>query len=94
MAVFLGWWHWWPAPAEEDVAVFRHQAIDGSPMTRRSLFRIASITKPIVAAATLALVERGLFELDEPVSACRPSGLAPGAALARRPGRHRAHLCA
>lgn len=33
-----------------------------------SLFRIYSQTKPIVAAATLALVDRGLLSLDDPIS--------------------------
>ena len=34
-------------------------AIGGRPVERASLFRIASTTKPITAAATLALVARG-----------------------------------
>lgn len=62
---------------EEEVAVLGHQSIDGPPMARRSLFRIASITKPIVAAATMALVERGLFELDEPVGRLLPELVSP-----------------
>ena len=33
----------------------------------RSLFRIYSMTKPLLAAATLALVERGDLTLDDPV---------------------------
>ncbi len=62
---------------EEEVAVLGHQSIDGPPMARRSLFRIASITKPIIAAATLALVERGLLELDEPVGRLLPELASP-----------------
>jgi len=65
------------ADGAEDVAVLGRQGLDGPPMTRRSLFRIASITKPIVAAATLALVERGLFELDEPVERLLPELASP-----------------
>ncbi len=34
-------------------------AIGGRPVERTSLFRIASTTKPITAAATLALVREG-----------------------------------
>ncbi len=56
----------------EDVAVLGNQTLDGPPMARRSLFRIASISKPIMAAATLALAERGLFDLDEPVARLLP----------------------
>src|SRR5437899_3665368 len=37
------------------------------PMRRDTIFRIASITKPIVATATLMLVEDGRLALGEPV---------------------------
>jgi len=47
-------------------------AIGGRSVERGSLFRIASTTKPITAAATLALVREGLFELDEPVDRLLP----------------------
>ena len=47
-------------------------AIGGRPVERGSLFRIASTTKPITAAATLALVREGLVELDEPVDRLLP----------------------
>src|SRR5437763_16874360 len=47
-------------------------SIDGAPVQRDSLFRIASTTKPITDAATLALVGEGLLSLDEPVSRLLP----------------------
>ena len=47
-------------------------AVGGAPMGRDSLFRIASTTKPITAAVTLALVAEGLFGLDEPVDRLLP----------------------
>lgn len=47
-------------------------AVGGRPVERTSLFRIASTTKPITAAATLALVREGLLELDEPVDRLLP----------------------
>jgi CubicO group peptidase (beta-lactamase class C family) len=47
-------------------------AVGGRPVERTSLFRIASTTKPITAAATLALVREGLLELDEPVERLLP----------------------
>ncbi|MEU6120793.1 serine hydrolase domain-containing protein [Streptomyces sp. NPDC047123] len=51
---------------------------DGSaPMARDSLFRIASITKPIVAAAVLMLVEDGRLGLDDPVAPWLPELAAP-----------------
>jgi CubicO group peptidase (beta-lactamase class C family) len=49
------------------------QAIDGrGPMRRDSIFRIASMTKPVVAAATLILVEECKLRLDEPVDRLLP----------------------
>ena len=47
-------------------------AVGGRPVERGSLFRIASTTKPITAAATLALVREGLLDLDEPVDRLLP----------------------
>src|SRR5215472_8729448 len=47
-------------------------SIGGAPVTRDSLFRIASTTKPITAAATLALVDEGLIALGEPVDTLLP----------------------
>ncbi len=46
--------------------------VGGRPVTRDSLFRIASTTKPITAAATLAVVAEGLIGLDEPVDRLLP----------------------
>lgn len=40
----------------------------GEPVTERSLFCIASVTKPLAAAAVLLLVERGLCHLGTPVA--------------------------
>jgi CubicO group peptidase (beta-lactamase class C family) len=42
-------------------------SIGGTPVTRDSLFRIASTTKPVTAAGTLALADEGLIDIDEPV---------------------------
>ncbi len=42
------------------------------PITDTTLFRLASMTKPITAAATLILVDRGLLSLDDPISQYLP----------------------
>lgn len=42
-------------------------AVGGTPVERTSLSRIASTTKPITAAATLALVREGRPESLQPV---------------------------
>ena len=47
-------------------------AIGGPPMRADTLFRIASITKPVTAAVVLGLVEDGVLELDEPVDRLLP----------------------
>lgn len=43
-----------------------------APMARDSLFRVASVTKPVTAAATMMLVEDGLLALDVPVARWLP----------------------
>jgi len=47
-------------------------AVDGRPVARDSIFRISSTTKPVTAAATLAIVDEGLIGLDEPVDRLLP----------------------
>ena len=47
-------------------------AVGGRPVARDSLFRISSMTKPITAAATLAVIAEGLVGLDEPVERLLP----------------------
>jgi len=42
------------------------------PMARDSIFRIASMSKPIAAVATLILLDEGRFELDDPVDPWLP----------------------
>jgi CubicO group peptidase (beta-lactamase class C family) len=44
----------------------------GGPMRRDTLFRIASVTKPIVATVAMMLVEDGTIALDEPVERLLP----------------------
>ncbi|MET9583394.1 serine hydrolase domain-containing protein [Streptomyces sp. NPDC006539] len=48
-----------------------------APMARDSVFRIASMTKPIVAAAVMMLVEEGRIALDEPVGRWLPELASP-----------------
>jgi CubicO group peptidase (beta-lactamase class C family) len=42
------------------------------PISRDTIFRISSMTKPITAAATMILVEEGRLRLDEPVDRLLP----------------------
>lgn len=43
-----------------------------TPMARDSIFRIASMTKPITAVATLILIDEGKIALDDPVDRWLP----------------------
>ena len=49
----------------------------GVPMDRSSIFRIASMTKPITAVATLILIDEGVFALDDPVDRWLPELASP-----------------
>ncbi|MGD6742082.1 serine hydrolase domain-containing protein [Streptomyces sp. BH106] len=61
-----------------EVAALGHTDTEGgTPMARDSIFRIASITKPIVAAALMTLVEEGRIALDSPISHWLPELAAP-----------------
>lgn len=44
----------------------------GRPMARDTLFRIASMTKPITSVAALMLMEEGAFKLDDPITRWAP----------------------
>lgn len=56
-----------------DVGVFGKTAFGPDEAMRRDTpFRLTSMTKPIVAAAVLALVDAGRLELDAPVDALLP----------------------
>ncbi|WP_332773158.1 serine hydrolase domain-containing protein [Phenylobacterium sp.] len=44
----------------------------GLPMTRDTLFRIASMTKPITSVAALMLLEEGKLSLDDPITKWLP----------------------
>ena len=57
---------------------------DGAcPMARDSIFRIASITKPVTAAAVMMLVQDGRVALDDPVGPWLPELASP--AVVRTP---------
>ena len=47
-------------------------ALNGAPMQRDSIFRIASMSKPVTAAAAMLLIADGKLKLDEPVDRLLP----------------------
>src|ERR1700743_3022805 len=59
----------------EDVqfnAIGKRDIAHGKPMTRDTLFRIASMTKPVTSVAALMLMEEGKLKLDDPISKWAP----------------------
>ena len=68
---------------ETHIATAGAMAIGGPPMRPGTLFRIASITKPVTAAVVLSLVDEGLLGLDEPVDRLLPE--LAGRRVLRRP---------
>jgi CubicO group peptidase (beta-lactamase class C family) len=59
------------AVARVDVLGLRNLA-DELPMQRDTLFRIASMTKPITSVATMMLVEEGRLKLNDPIKRWLP----------------------
>lgn len=61
-----------------DVQVAGSHDLEGTaPMARDSLVRIASITKPITAAAVLMLIEDGRIAMDDPIGQWLPELATP-----------------
>lgn len=59
--------------SEVHIDVLGTLAFDGDqPMRRDTIFRISSMTKPVIAAATMILVEECALRLDEPVDRLLP----------------------
>jgi CubicO group peptidase (beta-lactamase class C family) len=55
-----------------EVAAVGRQSVGGAPMAEDSIFRLASITKPITAAAVMLLADDGVLTLDDPVARWLP----------------------
>lgn len=63
--------------AQDGEIVYRHSAgladrEAGAPMREDTIFRAASLTKPIVAATVLAMADKGLLGIDDAVSTYLP----------------------
>jgi CubicO group peptidase (beta-lactamase class C family) len=52
--------------------VGRRDLSSGAPIERNTIFRLASLTKPVTTLAALTLLDEGRFELDEPITTCAP----------------------
>ena len=57
---------------EVHVDAIGKKAVGGDPMRSDTIFRIASMTKPVTAVAAMILVEECFLRLDEPVDSLLP----------------------
>lgn len=53
-------------------AIGQRDIAAGKPMTRDTMFRIASMTKPVTSVAALMLMEEGRLRLDDPITRWAP----------------------
>src|SRR3954471_10540958 len=56
----------------QTATVGRRDLVSGLPIERDTIFRIASLTKPVTSVAALTLLDEGRFDLDEPITRCAP----------------------
>src|SRR4051812_10992470 len=54
------------------VALGRCDLESDAPVERDTIFRIASLTKPVTCMAALTLLDEGCFELDAPITSVAP----------------------
>jgi CubicO group peptidase (beta-lactamase class C family) len=63
---------WRDGAVREVVTAGRRDLASGAPVERETIFRIASLTKPVTTVAALSMLDDGRFALDEPITGCAP----------------------
>jgi len=63
---------WRPRQPIRAIAIGRRDVERDLPVTRDTIFRIASATKPITTVAALTLLDEGRFGLDDPITRVAP----------------------
>lgn len=63
---------WREGAVQEIATVGRRDLVAGLPVERDTIFRIASMSKPVTTAAALTLLDEGRFALDDPITSCAP----------------------
>ena len=63
---------WRPGQPIRAIAIGRRDVDRDLPVTRDTIFRIASATKPITTVAALTLLDEGRFGLDDPITRVAP----------------------
>jgi len=63
---------WRPDQPTRCFAFGRRDVQRGLPVARDTIFRIASLTKPVTSVTALTLLDEGRFDLDEPITRVAP----------------------
>jgi CubicO group peptidase (beta-lactamase class C family) len=63
---------WRNSEVVHSAAVGRRDLANDRPVERDTIFRIASMTKPVTTVAALMLLDEGRFALDDPIAICAP----------------------
>jgi CubicO group peptidase (beta-lactamase class C family) len=63
---------WRGGRGAQTVMVGRRDLVSNLPVERGTIFRIASMTKPVTTVAALVLYDEGRFTLDEPIARLAP----------------------
>ena len=63
---------WRNGEVVHSAVVGRRDLANERPVERDTIFRIASMTKPVTTAAALMLLDEGRFALDDPIAICAP----------------------
>ena len=63
---------WRAGEVVETAAIGRRNLDTGLPVQRDTIFRIASMSKPVTTVAALMLLDEGRFDLDDPIATCAP----------------------
>jgi CubicO group peptidase (beta-lactamase class C family) len=63
---------WRGGEAVSVATVGRRDLVSGLPVERDTIFRIASMSKPVTTVAALLLFDQGRLDLDDPITACAP----------------------
>src|SRR5262245_66478129 len=61
-----------PGQPTREIAVGRRDVERDLPVTRDTIFRVASLTKPVMSVAALTLLDEGRFGLDDPITRVAP----------------------
>jgi CubicO group peptidase (beta-lactamase class C family) len=63
---------WGDGAVRQVAAIGRRNLVSGAPVERDTIFRIASMSKPVTTVCALMLLDEGRFVLDEPITAYAP----------------------